>query len=72
MPFQVIKSEKLFWNNPSERMSGISAVRSIGIIAFVAIVSDESGLFDVATVLALTTFLGTIAFAYYIEQRGTR
>ncbi|HLA42990.1 MAG TPA: cation:proton antiporter [Aggregatilineales bacterium] len=44
----------------------------IGIIAFVAILTDQSVFLDVAVVLALTSFLGTIAFAYYIEQRNVQ
>jgi multicomponent Na+:H+ antiporter subunit F len=41
----------------------------IGIITFLAIFADNSVFLDVATVLALVAFLGTVAFAYYIEQR---
>jgi multicomponent Na+:H+ antiporter subunit F len=43
----------------------------IGIAAIFAIATDEWAFLDVATVIALTAFLGTIAFAYYIEQRRT-
>ena len=45
---------------------------AIAIIAVVSIVADLSVLLDVATVIALTGFLGTIAFAYYIERGGVR
>ena len=43
----------------------------IGISAVFAIATDEWVFLDVATVIALTAFLATIAFAYYIEQRRT-
>ncbi|NDJ84499.1 MAG: cation:proton antiporter [Chloroflexi bacterium] len=42
----------------------------IGIIVLLAMATDQPELLDVAVVVALTAFLGTIAFAYYIEERG--
>ncbi len=51
-------------------MDLVSAL-TISIIAFFAIVTDEAVLLDVVAVVALTSFLGTIAFAYYIEVRKT-
>lgn len=41
----------------------------IGIIAVYAIATDEPVLLDLAIVLALISFLGTVAFAHYIERR---
>lgn len=41
----------------------------IGIIAVYAIGTDEPVLLDLAIVLALISFLGTVAFAHYIERR---
>ncbi len=41
----------------------------IGIIAVYAIATDEPVLLDLAIVLALISFLGTVAFANYIERR---
>jgi multicomponent Na+:H+ antiporter subunit F len=41
----------------------------IGIIAAYAIATEQPVFLDVASVLALITFLGTVAFAYYLEQR---
>jgi len=41
----------------------------IGIIATYAIATEQPVFLDVASVLALITFLGTVAFAYYLEQR---
>ena len=41
----------------------------IGIIAVYAIATDKAVLLDLAIVLALISFLGTVAFAHYIERR---
>ncbi len=41
----------------------------IGVIAAYAIATDQPVFLDVASILALVTFLGTVAFAYYLEQR---
>lgn len=47
------------------------AAMAIGVIAFWSLVTDAPLLLDVVAVVALTSFLGTIAFAYYIEVRKT-
>ncbi len=41
----------------------------IGVIVVYAIAVDQARLLDVALIVALISFLGTIAFAYYVEQR---
>jgi len=41
----------------------------IGVIAAYAIATDQPVFLDVASILALVSFLGTVAFAYYLEQR---
>ncbi|MEQ8676198.1 MAG: cation:proton antiporter [Aggregatilineales bacterium] len=41
----------------------------IGILAVYAIGTNQPAFLDVATFLALISFLGTIAFAYYLEKR---
>jgi multicomponent Na+:H+ antiporter subunit F len=41
----------------------------IGIITIYSIVSNQSTFLDIAMILALIAFLGTIAFAYYLEKR---
>ena len=46
------------------------AVLGIGIITVYAIVSEQPVLIDVAAVLALVSFLGTVAFAAYVERRS--
>ena len=44
-------------------------VMSVSVIVLTAIVSDEPVLMDAAIALALISFLGTLAFARFIEQR---
>lgn len=41
----------------------------IGIITVYSIRSNQKVFLDIAIILALIAFLGTVAFAYYIEQR---
>lgn len=41
----------------------------IGISAVYAVATDRSAYLDIAVILALIAFLGTVAFAYYL-QRG--
>ncbi len=43
---------------------------AVGIIVLYAIAAKETVFLDVAVVLALISFLGTVAFARYLEQRG--
>ena len=45
------------------------AVLAVGLIAVYDIHSDQPVLLDAATVLALVAFLGTVAFAHYVERR---
>jgi multicomponent Na+:H+ antiporter subunit F len=42
----------------------------IGVIAAYSIATDQPVFLDVASILALVSFLGTVAFAYYLEQRA--
>lgn len=42
----------------------------IAISAAYAVTSGEPSYLDAAVVLALITFLGTVAFAYYLHKRG--
>ena len=48
------------------------AVINVGLIAVYAIDTDQSVLLDVAIVMGLITFLGTAAFAQYVERRARR
>ncbi|MEM7134518.1 MAG: cation:proton antiporter [Chloroflexota bacterium] len=45
------------------------AVVSVGMLGVYAIATDQAAYLDVATVIALLSFLSTVGFAYYIEQR---
>jgi multicomponent Na+:H+ antiporter subunit F len=45
-------------------------VLAVAIIALYAIATHERILLDTAIVLALVAFLGTVAFARYIERRA--
>lgn len=45
------------------------AILSTGLLTVYAIDTDEQVFLDVAIVLALIAFLGTAAFALYIERR---
>lgn len=40
----------------------------IGIIAIYSILNDKPTFLDISLVLALIAFLGTVAFAYYLEK----
>ncbi len=45
---------------------------AVGIMAVYTIYTGETVYLDVAIVLALVSFLGTVAFARYLEQRGRK
>lgn len=45
---------------------------AVSVIASVAIASDQPVLLDAAIALALIAFLGTVAFARFIEWEGRR
>jgi len=45
---------------------------AIGIIVVYSIVHNQNTFLDIAMLFALIAFLGTVAFAYYIEERGKR
>ena len=47
------------------------AALTLGFIAVYAIDTGERVFLDVAIVVALITFLGTVAFARYIERRAS-
>jgi len=48
----------------------LTATLIIAISAVYSIASGQPSYLDAAVVLALITFLGTVAFAYYLHQRG--
>jgi multicomponent Na+:H+ antiporter subunit F len=45
---------------------------AIGIIVVYSIIYNQSTFLDIAMLFALIAFLGTVAFAYYLEERGKR
>jgi multicomponent Na+:H+ antiporter subunit F len=55
-----------------DRVVGLDLLSSVtvGFIAVYAVVSGEIIYIDVTMVLALIAFLGTVAFAYFIEKGG--
>ena len=46
------------------------AVLAVGLIAMVALEANQPIFLDAAIVLALVAFLGTVAFARYLERRA--
>lgn len=56
-----------------DRVLALDLLGSIGIgtIGVIAVVSGSSLFLDVALVIALLSFLGTVAFARYLERTGT-
>ncbi len=48
----------------------LMAVLAVGMIATIALETDQPIFLDAAIVLALVAFLGTVAFARYLERRA--
>ena len=46
----------------------LMAVFGIGVVTIESLAFDDPVFIDVALVLALVAFLGTVAFAYYLEK----
>lgn len=57
--------------NLADRIVALDMLAAIGvaIICAYAIMSEQAVLLDVALVVALITFLGTVGFAYYINRK---
>jgi multicomponent Na+:H+ antiporter subunit F len=55
----------------ADRVVSLDLMTTVGIavIAIYAIAVDQPLYLDVAAIVALISFLGTIAFAYYLEKR---
>lgn len=51
--------------------SDLMVTLGIGIVAIYATVTDQAVFLDVATILALITFLGTVAFAFFLERKAS-
>ena len=62
-----------FWKGPSiaDRIIALDLLITIGIaiIAIYSMITDQPTFLDIAMILALIAFLGTIALSYYIEKR---
>lgn len=41
----------------------------IGVISIYSIINNQPNFLDIALILALIAFLGTVAFTYYLEKR---
>jgi multicomponent Na+:H+ antiporter subunit F len=54
-----------------DRVVALDLLTTVGIAitAVYAVITGRPVILDVATILALISFLGTIAFAYYIDLR---
>lgn len=50
----------------------LMATLVIGIVAVYSVATGQSAYLDVAVILALIVFLGTVAFAYYIQREEGR
>ena len=48
----------------------LTTVIAVGLIAMVAFEAEQPIFLDAAIVLALVSFLGTVAFARYLERRA--
>ena len=57
-----------------DRVVGLDLIATIiiGIITGHTILTEEKVFLNPAVVLALTSFLGTVAFARYLEKRGVQ
>ena len=64
------------WRGPSlpDRVVALDLSGSlvVGIIAVYGILTEETVFLDVAIVLALVAFLGTVAYARYVERAHER
>jgi len=49
--------------------SDLLTIIGIGLIATYSVMTEQTVFLDIAIVLALVSFLGTIAFAYYLERQ---
>jgi multicomponent Na+:H+ antiporter subunit F len=50
----------------------LSGTVMVGMIAVQAIMTEQRVLLDVAIALALVSFIGTVAFARYVQRGGVR
>jgi multicomponent Na+:H+ antiporter subunit F len=57
-----------------DRVVALDAIAgvSVGILAALAVVLDQPVFLDVAVVVALVSFVGTVAFAQYLSREAGR
>ncbi len=48
----------------------LAVALAMGIIAVYSVTFNKPAFLDVAIIIALISFLGTVAFAYYLERRA--
>ncbi len=64
-----------FLKGPSlpDRVVALDLITTIGvaIIAIYAVLTREAVMIDVALIIGIISFLGTIAFAYYIQRSAS-
>jgi multicomponent Na+:H+ antiporter subunit F len=60
----------LFGPSAPDRVIALDLIATfgIGVVTIEALAFDEPVFIDVALILALVAFLGTVAFAYYLEK----
>lgn len=63
-----------FLKGPSivDRVISLDLIITIGIsmIGIYSVITNEPTFLDIAMILALIAFLGTVAFSYYLEKRS--
>jgi multicomponent Na+:H+ antiporter subunit F len=73
LAFTIALSFIRLYKGPSlpDRVVALDLLTTVGIAitAVYAVITGRPVILDVATILALISFLGTIAFAYYIDLR---
>lgn len=76
LPFLLVAIGLAFWRlvkGPTlpDRVVAMDLLSTFGtaVIVVYALTTDRAVFLDVALVLALISFLGTVAFAFYIDQR---
>lgn len=57
-----------------DRVVALDLIITLGIgeIVIYSIINNKPTFLDIATILALIAFLGTVAFAYYLEKRDKK
>lgn len=74
LAFSVLLVFIRFLRGPSivDRVIALDLIITIGIamIGIYSVITNEPTFLDIAMILALIAFLGTVAFSYYLEKRS--